>query len=136
MLYNFGGKQIRIPDDEIAVAMKNLGLSEPEAIQMWLEDEGFLDNEEQEALCEKAKENKVRVQGEGLKERKPREKPKTVKVSDEKHQLFMDLMTFLDDYVKEINGSYDILKLNKLFQVEINGKVFKIDLIEQRTKKN
>ena len=78
----------------------------------------------------------MRFQGEGLKERKPREKPKTVKVSEEKQQLFMDLMTFLDDYVKEINGSYDILKLNKLFQVEINGKVFKIDLIEQRTKKN
>ena len=132
MLYNFGGKQIRIPDDEIAVAMKNLGLSEPEAIQMWLEDEGFLDNEEQEALCEKAKENKVRVQGEGLKERKPREKPKTVKVSDEKAQLFNEIV----ENLKENNRDFEISKQNKLILVKINEKVFKIDLIEQRTKKN
>ena len=132
MLYNFGGKQIRIPDDEIAVAMKNLGLSEPEAIQMWLEDEGFLDNEEQEALCEKAKENKVRVQGEGLKERKPREKPKTVKVSDEKHQLFNEIV----ENLKENSRDFEISKQNKLILVKINEKVFKIDLIEQRTKKN
>ena len=132
MLYNFGGKQIRIPDDEIAVAMKNLGLSEPEAIQMWLEDEGFLDNEEQEALCEKAKENKVRVQGEGLKERKPREKPKTVKVSDEKAQLFNEIV----ENLKENNRNFEISKQNKLILVKINEKVFKIDLIEQRTKKN
>jgi len=132
MLYNFGGKQIRIPDDEIAVAMKNLGLSEPEAIQMWLEDEGFLDNEEQEALCEKAKENKVRVQGEGLKERKPREKPKTVKVSDEKAQLFNEIV----ENLKENGRNFEISKQNKLILVKINEKVFKIDLIEQRTKKN
>lgn len=132
MLYNFGGKQIRIPDEEIAVAMKNLGLSEPEAIQMWLEDEGFLDNEEQEALCEKAKENKVRVQGEGLKERKPREKPKTVKVSDEKAQLFNEIV----ENLKENNRNFEISKQNKLILVKINEKVFKIDLIEQRTKKN
>lgn len=132
MLYNFGGKQIRIPDDEIAVAMKNLGLSEPEAIQMWLEDEGFLDNEEQEALCEKAKENKVRVQGEGLKERKPREKPKTVKVSDEKAQLFNEIV----ENLKENDRNFEISKQNKLILVRINEKVFKIDLIEQRTKKN
>lgn len=132
MLYNFGGKQIRIPDDEIAVAMKKLGLSEPEAIQMWLEDEGFLDNEEQEALCEKAKENKVRVQGEGLKERKPREKPKTVKVSDEKAQLFNEIV----ENLKENGRNFEISKQNKLILVKINEKVFKIDLIEQRTKKN
>jgi hypothetical protein len=132
MLYNFGGKQIRIPDEEIAVAMKNLGLSEPEAIQMWLEDEGFLDNEEQEALCEKAKENKVRVQGEGLKERKPREKPKTVKVSDEKAQLFNEIV----ENLKENGRNFEISKQNKLILVKINEKVFKIDLIEQRTKKN
>ena len=132
MLYNFGGKQIRIPDEEIAVAMKNLGLSEPEAIQMWLEDEGFLDNEEQEALCEKAKENKVRVQGEGLKERKPREKPKTVKVSDEKAQLFNEIV----ENLKENDRNFEISKQNKLILVKINEKVFKIDLIEQRTKKN
>lgn len=132
MLYNFGGRNIQIPDMEIAKAMKNLGLSEPEAIKMWLEDEGFLDNEEQESLCEKAKENKVRVQGEGLKERKPREKPKTIKVSDEKAQLFNEIVKNL----KENGRNFEISKQNKLILVKINEKVFKIDLIEQRTKKN
>ena len=53
------GKTVNIPDAEIEKNMKILELSKEEAIEMWLEDEGYLDNEEQIELQEKA--SKVRI---------------------------------------------------------------------------
>ena len=60
-------------------------------------------------------------------------KPKTVKVSDEKKELFdMVYGGLIDNY----GGNVEILKENKLIQVKINEKIFKVDLIEQRMKKS
>ena len=54
------GKNINIPDSEVKRHMANLQLTEEEAIQLYLEDEGYLDNEELEELDSKAK--KVKIQ--------------------------------------------------------------------------
>lgn len=138
MVYNLNGKNIKIPDEEIAKSMKCLDLSKDEAIQMWLEDEGYLDNEEQNALVKKAKESGIlhTIHGAGdKKNRKAPEKPRTVKVSDEKKDLFLLIHDTLRDYEVDFGGKTTILKENKLIQFEINGKIFKIDLIEQRPKK-
>ena len=59
MLYTLGNKKIRIPDADIEHSMKTLKLTQEKAIQMWLEDEGYLDNAEQEALEQKAKDNRI-----------------------------------------------------------------------------
>ncbi len=45
MRYDFNGKTINIPDAELEKSMKLLGLSKEEAIEMYLEDEGYLENE-------------------------------------------------------------------------------------------
>ena len=46
MLYELpNGKKVKIPDVEIEKSMKALELTKDEAIEMWLEDEGYLDNE-------------------------------------------------------------------------------------------
>jgi len=71
MTYNFNGKNLRIPDEDINRSMKVLGLSKDEAIQLWLEDEGYLENETVEELTAKAKENKIQK---GAKSDKPRKK--------------------------------------------------------------
>lgn len=137
MRYDFNGKMVNIPDQEIEKAMKNLNLSKDEAIEMWLEDEGYIDNPEQLELCQKAKDNKITAtihQASGDRPKK-QSKPKTVKVSDEKQALFTLLEVTLDDYCKEMGGKRTILNPNKLIQVELNGKTFKIDLIEQRKPK-
>lgn len=137
MRYDFNGKMVNIPDQEIEKAMKNLNLSKDEAIEMWLEDEGYIDNPEQLELCQKAKDNKITAtihQASGDRPKK-QSKPKTVKVSSEKQDLFTLLEVTLDDYCKEIGGKRTILNPNKLIQVELNGKTFKIDLIEQRKPK-
>lgn len=133
MRYNFNGKNINIPDAEIEKSMKILGMSKEEAIEMWLEDEGYLDNEEQAELEQKAKENKITatIHGASATEKKKQSKPKVVKVSDEKVKLFNEICCNLDDLFYD----FTILKENKLIQVKIGEKIFKIDLIEQRKPK-
>lgn len=63
---------------------------------------------------------------------KKSEKPKTVKVSDEKSALF-------DKIYQNLQSIYgknaEIIKLNKLIMVNIGEKHFKIDVIEQRPTK-
>jgi gamma-glutamyl:cysteine ligase YbdK (ATP-grasp superfamily) len=137
MRYDFNGKSINIPDAELEKSMKILGMTKEEAIEMWLEDEGYLDNEEQAELEQKAKENKITatIHGASATEKKKQSKPKTVKVSDEKQRLFKELSAVIKEYCIDEGGKCEILKENKLIQVEIGGKIFNIDLIEQRKPK-
>ena len=132
--YNFNGKTLNIPKAEIEKSMKVLDLSFEDAIQMWLEDEGYLENEEQNHLCEVAKMNKItqNIHGAREKGKKVSKKPKTVKTSTEKTELFNEILQNLTENHQNVK----ILNQNKLISVEINGKIFKIDLIEQRKPKN
>lgn len=131
MVYSFNGRNLTIPDNELSALMK-LDLTKEEAIQTWLEDNEYLDNEEQIELDIKAKKVKIDHGASAMDktEKKPRT-PRTVKVSDEKVALFEILVGNLMENYENV----DILKENKLIQVEIGGKIFKIDLIEQRPKK-
>lgn len=137
MRYNLNGKNINIPDAEIQKSMKVLEISKEEAIQMWLEDEGYLDNEEQMELEKKAKENRITatIHDAGNKAKGKQSKPKTIKVSDEKQALFAEIHEKLCEYCDEIDGTCEVLKENKLISVKIGEKTFKIDLIEQRPPK-
>lgn len=131
MVYNFNGRNLTIPDTEIQSAMDNLDLTREEAIQMWLEDNEYLENEEQAELQAKASKVKIDHGASADVTEKKAKTPRTVKVSDEKVALFDVLVGNLMENYENV----DILKENKLIQVEIGGKVFKIDLIEQRPKK-
>ena len=126
------GKTINIPDKEIEQSMKSLDLTREEAIEMYLEDEGYLDNDEQIKLDEKAKKVKIDHQASAIdKTEKKEKKVREVKVSDEKQLLFAEIVASLAE-----NGrNYQILKENKLISVQIGEKIFKIDLIEQRMSK-
>lgn len=59
-------------------------------------------------------------------------KPKTVKISDEKKELFSEILSDLEDVYK---GKVIVLKENKLICVKSGEKIFKIDIIEQRKPK-
>lgn len=139
MLYELeNGKKVKIPDEEIANSMKALDLTKEEAIEMWLEDEGYLDNEEQNELTKKVNESGIMhsIHKAGDKtNRKKSDKPKVVKVSDEKKELFTEIWQNVETFAQEIGGNAKIEKENKLIIVQIGEKTFKIDLIEQRTKK-
>lgn len=125
-------KTINIPDAEIRKSMEILDLTEEEAIQMYLEDEGYIKNEEVERLTKKAKENKadkivVRSKVENTKtERPPKENPL-------KEQLIKDLYGFLKE-----NGELEpvtITNKTKTIDFYVNGKYFSLNLTEHRPKK-
>lgn len=127
------GKIVNIPDKEIENSMKSLELTKEEAIEMWLEDEGYLDNEEQNELDSKAKKVKIDHGASAIdKTQKKEKKPREIKVSDEKQTLFGEIV----EKLAETGRNYEILKENKLICVKIGEKTFKIDLIETRQKKS
>ena len=113
--------------------MKKLELTKEEAIEMWLEDEGYLDNEEQIELNDKAKKVKIDHGASAIdKTEKKEKKPREIKVSDEKQALFSEILSNLQDVYQ---NSVEIVKENKLLTVKIGEKTFKIDIIEQRQPK-
>lgn len=131
------GKNVNIPDKEIEKNMKLLEISKEEAIEMWLEDEGYLDNEEQNELDEKAKKVKIDHGASAVdKTEKKEKKPREIKVSDEKQALFAGILKNLDRCDGVLRENITVLKENKLICVKIGEKTFKIDLIEQRAPKN
>ena len=66
---------------------------------------------------------------------KTEKKPRTVKISDEKQQLFSEIYEYLYETSEETGRNVQILKENKLISVQIGQKIFKIDVIEQRPTK-
>lgn len=126
------GKVITIPDDEIQNSMDKLKLSLHEAIQMWLEDNEFELNEEQEELDQKAKQVKIKLGATSANKERKKAKERTVKISDEKKRLF-DVI--LNELIVEYGENVEVKTENKLIQVKIGEKTFKVDLIEQRAKK-
>lgn len=129
------GKTIQISDKEIENYMKTLELSQIEAIELWLTDHDYEVNEEQEELNEKAKAVKIQHDAASTETRKKPEKPRTVKVSDEKKELFS---TILQNLIRCNGVEYENIKVlteNKLIEVKIGEKTFKVDVIECRNKK-
>lgn len=124
------GKNVNIADKEIEKAMKSLELTREEAIEMILDDMGLTENEEQNALDEKAKKVKINHQASADKEVKDK-KPRTSKVTEEKQLLFSELCNFL----REKEFDFEILKENKLISVNLGTENFKIDLINTRKPK-
>lgn len=129
------GRTVTIPNNELEKYMKNLGLSTQEAIDLWLEDNEYEVNEEQQALDEKAKKVKIQHDAGSAEPRKKSDKPRTVKVSDAKKELFYQFSEFLKKFCEENPACYSILTENKLFQVKFGGETFKIDIIQQRKPK-
>lgn len=128
------GKTVNIPNAELERYQKKLELSKEDAIHLWLADNDYEVDDEQEEMNEKAK--KVRIQHDAVaKPREKTEKPRTVKVSDAKKELFSQLSQFLSDFSTENNAKCSVLTENKLIQVDFMGETFKIDLIQQRKPK-
>ena len=61
-------------------------------------------------------------------------KPHTVKVSDEKKELFSTILQNLTRAVGVESENITVLTENKLIQVQIGDKTFKIDVVESRNK--
>ena len=131
MVYEFKGKKIKIPDEDIKNYMKTLDLTEEEAIETWLDDEGYTENEEVEALTQKAKDNHTNIihAGQDVRERKKREKV------DREDTVKEDMIKTIAEVMKQY-GQVEITNKTKIVMIKgLDGETYKIDLIRQRQPK-
>lgn len=128
MVYDFNGKSIRIPDTYIQSAIDNLSLTKEEAIQMYLDDEGYTVNDEQQELIEKAKKaGRINGNAKADRERKPVKRER--KPNDEKRaiiekvqQAFSDIGAVIANPEREVTFTID-------------GNAYSITLIAHRKPK-
>ncbi len=126
-----GGKVVQIPNAEVSKLQTMLGLSRAEAVDLWLYDEGYIDNVEADELTAKAKENKVSHNARADKPKTQRERVvKEDKVKEAIIQAVADLLPDLNatDVVIEKKG--------KLIIFKVGADSFKFDLIRQRPPKD
>ena len=136
MLYTLeNGKTVSIPDSEIINNMKALEISQEEAIELWLDDNDYTENEEQDALDRKAKKAGVGLVVKDIDKPRKERKPRTCKVSDEKQLLFNAIHDFLTTFVEKNDGNVEVLTENKMFSVKVGEKSFKINITQDRDKK-
>ena len=134
MKYNLNGKNINIPDADIERSMKNFELTKEESIQMWLEDEGYLENEEQEELERKAKENRITAtihQATAKDSRKKTQKERVRKENPTKERVIREIAAFLPKFAEDI----EILNVGKLISFRIGEEKYEIDLKQKRKPK-
>lgn len=134
MKYNHNGKVINIPDDEILKNMNVLELSQEEAILVWLEDNEYEKNEEQEALCKKAKDNRITATihkaGNNRAERKTSTRERKANPPKEK------IIAAVADFLPSLGVSnVKIENIGKIITFSLENEDFKIDLVQKRKKK-
>ena len=129
MIYNFNGKNIRIPDAEIEKNMKLLQLTKEEAIELWLDDNDYTENAEAEELTAKAKENKINHEAKSDKKRKTAKRER--KPDEEKEKL----IEILANCLKTEGFETEITNKSKIIEFDVGGNHYKLDLIKQRPPK-
>ena len=123
---------VKIPREEVERIQKGLGVSEDDACWIWCEDNGKIDNDEQNELDKKAKENRItatihQARAETTKERKkPERKPDETKES---------IIAGLAEYLAEIVENVKITNVGKIIEFDLKGEHYKLDLIRQRKPK-
>lgn len=134
MNYNFNGKNIRIPDAEIQLNMEKLHMTKEEAIQVWLEDEGYLENEEQEELCRKAKENRITatIHEASAINKKKTQRERVRKENPTKEMVIAELAKILPNFGAE---NVQVLNIGKLISFTIGENTYEIDLKQKRKPK-
>lgn len=134
MLYELkGGKRVNIPDDTIAKYRAMLGLTQSEAVQMWLEDEGYEVNEEQEALCQKAKENRITATVHQAKSFTPKTQRERVKKPDPTKE---GIIAAIAEMLPSLNATeVEVVNAGKIITFTIGGDKYKLDLIRNRPPK-
>ena len=129
------GTKVNIPDKELEKSMEKLELSLEDAIDLWLADNDYEIDEEQEELNEKAKKVKIQHDSTMTKTRRKSTKPRTIKVSDAKKEVFYQFSEFLKNFCEKNPARYSVLTENKMFQLKFGGETFKIDIVQQRKPK-
>ena len=127
------GKKYFMEVAKVDNLQKQLKISEFEAIEMWLEDNGYLVNEEQNALDIKAKGNKVKLATSTEKPKVKTQKERVVKSNPDKEYIIGVVAEFLEEIVGKDN--VNIENKAKLITFNYKGEDYKLDLVQKRKSK-
>ena len=127
------GKKYFMEVAKVDNLQKQLKISEFEAIEMWLEDNGYLVNEEQNALDMKAKGNKVKLATSTEKPKAKTQKERVAKSNPDKEYIVGVVAEFLEEIVGKDN--VNIENKAKLITFNYKGEDYKLDLVQKRKSK-
>lgn len=127
------GKKYFMDVAKVDNLQKQLKISEFEAIEMWLEDNGYLVNKEQNALDMKAKGNKVKLTVSTEKPKAKTQKERVVKPNPDKEYIVRVVAEFLEEIVGKDN--INIENKAKLITFNYKGEDYKLDLVQKRKSK-
>lgn len=131
MKYKFNGKEIRIPDEVIDNYVDTLDLSIDEAIQLFLEEEGYIKNEEVEKLTKQAKDNRITATIHEARAEAPKKREVERKADPTKEGVIQ----LLAEALKGTADNIQITNIGKIIEFELGGDKYKIDLIRRRQPK-
>jgi hypothetical protein len=125
-------KVVKVSTKYIYNMIENLDIDMEDALLTWLEDEGYLDNEEQLELCELAKENKSnKIVGAKTTEKKKTQKERVKKENPTKEMIIAEIAKILPNFATNII----VENAGKLITFSIGNDDFKLDLVQKRKKK-
>lgn len=124
------GKIVKCGKEWAYKTMSTLDTDLEDVLLMFLEDNDYLVNEEQEELDSKAKSNKVKI--DAKKEKTERKKVvRERKPNPTKENIIKTLENALQSIATDIN----IENIGKIITFKVDNKEFKLDLTEKRVKK-
>lgn len=126
------GKQYKVDRKWVDKSMKNLDTDIEDVLLMWLEDNEYLVNEEQEELDKEAK-GKVKL----VATNEEKVKKKTPKERVQKENPIKELIIKTIAQTLETLDTTDIIIENKtkIITFTMNNEQFKIDLVQKRKNK-
>lgn len=127
------GKVVKCSTDWVNKSMKALGTDMEDVLLMWLEDNDYLENEEQEELNTKAKANKIKLTATSEKKVvKKTPKERVQKENPTKELIIATIAKALENLdIKDLT----IENKAKLITFSLNNEDFKVDLVQKRKKK-
>ena len=123
------GKVVKVATDWVKKSMQVLNTDMEDVLLMWLEDNEYLENEEQNELDKKAKTNKVKLDAKNKTERKPSTREKKPNTTKEK------IISAVAETLSQIATDINIENPTKIITFKVDNKEFKLDLTEKRVKK-
>lgn len=126
------GKVVDIPDDDLETLVEKLDLTWYEAIDLWLTDNGYATNEEQEELDKKARASKITATIHEAKADKPKTARKVERKEDSTKEI---IIAELAEKLKELASEVKVENVGKLITFKIGDDAFKLDLTRTRKPK-
>ena len=126
-------KKVKVATSWVEKTIKLLETDLEDVLLMWLEDGGYLINEEQEELVKQAKANGVKIKADTDKPKKKTPKERVAKPQPEKEFL----ITNFQELLWALPGVDNIICENKakIITFDYKGASYKLDLVQKRKKK-